>query len=175
MRIIDINGAERECARVAPDKNFPGFMKVEYHSKTRRGYTHSEWYPVAEFVKNNPKLANLTKGAGKLPKEDLGVATKATKDSLTDKTKTWLKNVFAGYPIWISRGKGEGQTRTIATNTTNRLVINKPWEIIPDKTSQYVISHNIHNPQRMGNLLPGMGKGLPVKKMKKKRKEKSLS
>lgn len=154
MQIIDINGIARECSKVGPDNKFPGFMRVEYKSKVRKGYTHSEWYPLKEFVKNNPKLASLAKGAPEPAKEDLGVVSKATTNSLSDKTKKWKKNSFAGYPVWISRGKGEGQTRTILANDAHRLTINKPWKEVPDKTSQYVISQNIHNPQVLGNTLP---------------------
>lgn len=176
MKIVDINGIERECNSVAPDKEFPGFMKVEYKSKVRKGYTHSEWYPIADFVKNNPKLASLTKGTPKPPKEDLGVVSNATSISLVDKTKGWKENVFAGYPLWISRGKGEGQIRTILSNDAHRLTINKPWEVIPDKTSQYVISFNIHDPQVLGNILPDMDVVLPLKKkaVTKKTKKRKL-
>ncbi len=158
MKIIDVNGNERECVSATPDKGFPGYMKIEFKSKIRKDYHHSEWYPVNEFVKNNPKLAHLAKGAPKPPKEDLGVVTSASKTSLTDKKKKWKTNNFAGYPLWISRGKGEAQTRKIISNTKNTLTINQPWKVIPDKTSQYVISFNVHNPQVMGATLPGYKK-----------------
>lgn len=178
MKIIDINGIKRECVSVVPDKAFPGFMKVEYKSKIRKDYTHSEWYPIADFVKNNPRLAHLAKGAPKPPKEDLGIVSKATTNSLYDKTKKWRKNIFAGYPLWISRGKGEGQTRTILSNDARRLTIDKNWDVIPDRSSQYVISFNIHDPQVLGNILPGMDIVLPVKKkvvVKKAKKKKLIS
>lgn len=165
MKIVDINGIERECESITPDKSFPGFMKIEFKSKRRKGYTHFEWYPVADFAKNNPKLASLAKKAPKPAKEDLGVVSKATKTSLTDKTKGWKENIFSGYPLWISRGKGEGQTRKILANDAHCLTIDKPWKVIPDKTSQYVISYNIHDPQVLGNVLPGMD---VVPAMKKK-------
>jgi len=166
MKIVDINGSARECFNIAPDKNFPGFMKAEFKSKWRRGYTHAEWYSIADFIKNNPQLVNLAKKAAKTAKEDLGVVNKATRDSLTDKNKKWPKDIFAGYPLWISRGKGEGQTRTILANDIHHLTIDKPWEIIPDKTSQYVISFNVHNPHALGNTLPGT---VVARKTKKKK------
>lgn len=151
-------------------------MKIEFKSKTRKNYTYSEWYPVTDFVKNNPKLAHLAKKAPKPVKEDLGVVSSATKNSLTDKTKGWEQNIFASYPLWISRGKGEGQVRTILANDAHRLTIDKPWQVVPDKTSQYVISFNIHDPQVLGNILPGMDVVLPLKKRAatKKAKKKKL-
>ena len=43
MKIIDVNGNERECVSATPDKGFPGYMKLEFKSKIRKGYQHSEW------------------------------------------------------------------------------------------------------------------------------------
>ncbi|PJE69378.1 hypothetical protein COU96_00070, partial [Candidatus Shapirobacteria bacterium CG10_big_fil_rev_8_21_14_0_10_38_14] len=87
MKIIDINGEERDCVKVYPDPKFAGYMKVEFASKNRVGYTHSEWYPIADFIKNNPKLKNLTTKAIKVVNDDLGVVTGAKPISLTDKSK----------------------------------------------------------------------------------------
>lgn len=163
MKIIDINGQERDCVSVVPDKDYPGFMKVLYKSKLRKGYSHSEWYAISDFIKNNPKLRSLTEKAPKQIQEDLGVVTIAKEKLLTDKSKKWESNAFAGTTIWISRGKGEGQTRTVVSNNINTVTIDNPWKEIPDKTSQYVISPNIHDPQVRGNTLP------PIIKEKVKR------
>ena len=154
MKIVDINDKTRECVGIAPDKDYPGFMKVQYKSKIRKGYSHSEWYAISDFIKNNPKLKNLAKNAPKEAKEDLGVVTGAKGNILSDKSKKWERNIFAGTTIWISRGKGEGQTRTVLTNDANTVVVDHPWKEIPDKTSQYVISDNVHDPQVRGNTLP---------------------
>jgi hypothetical protein len=56
--------------------------------------------------------------------------------------------------IWISRGKGEGQTNTILKNTPQTLTIAKKWTTIPDSTSQYVISKTLGNIKASGNKLP---------------------
>jgi hypothetical protein len=157
MKIIDINGKERECKKVSPDPKFAGFMKVEYVSKTRKGYTHSEWYPIKDFIKNNPTLENLTTEAPGLVEDALGRVSKADKKKLSDKTQNWKENCYRGFPVWISRGKGEGQTRTVISNTHNTIIIDKQWKVVPDKSSQYVISHNVHDPQIIGNTL-GMDK-----------------
>ena len=169
MKIIDINGEERECVSVSPDPKFAGYMKVEFVSKNRVGYTHSEWYPVSDFIKNNPKLKNLTTKAIKVVNDDLGVVTGAKPISLTDKSKRWKENIYAGFPVWISRGRGEGQTRTIIANTKNTLTIAKPWKEIPNSTSQYVLSHNVHDPQVRGNTLP-TAEPKPLTKRGSKRK-----
>ena len=171
MKIVDINGEERECVSVSPDPKFAGYMKVEFASKNRVGYTHSEWYPVSDFIKNNPTLKNLTTKAKKVINDDLGVVTSAKKDSLTDKSKKWNDNDYVGFPLWISRGKGEGQTRTVLNNTKNTLFINKPWKEVPNGTSQYVLSYNVHDPQVRGNTLPCRQAGLPAAEPKLLTKE----
>jgi len=171
MKIIDINGESRECVEITPDQSFPGYIKVKYISKYRPGHKYSEWYKREDFIKNNPHLTRLVKGTLKPWKEDLGVVSLASNQTLTDKTKKWKANVFAGYPLWISRGQGEGQIRKIIINSNNTLIIDKPWKVTPNKTSQYVISHNVHDPQVMGNTLPLEYK-LPKKKKKIKIKKK---
>lgn len=168
MKIIDLNGEERECVEVSPDKDYPGFVKVKYVSRYRQNHRYYEWYPKQDFVKNNPKLAHLAKDVTPW-QEDLGIVTKAKKDTLYDKTKNWRKNIFAGYPVWIARGKGEGQLRTILKNTHNTIYLDKQWETIPDKTSQYVISHNVHDPQVLGNTLPQFD--LPQEKSQSSKKK----
>jgi hypothetical protein len=173
MKFIDINGTERECTSISVDKNYPGFMKVEFVSKFRKGYAHSEWYPVPDFIKNNPTLKDLTKSAEVAQKDELGVVSSAKPRQLSDKIKNWTINIYAGYPIWIARGKGEGQTRYVLSNTKNSVIIDKDWETIPDYTSQYIISFNVNDPQVMGNSLSVVPNGTQetVKEPKPKTKK----
>ena len=154
MKIIDVNGEERDCVEIFSDKDFPGQIKVKYVSRYRPNHEYFEWYKKEDFVKNNPALTHLIKNSPREWKEDLGVVSSASITTMCDKSKNWRKNEFVGYPLWISRGLGEGQTRKIRENSGSTLTVDKPWIIIPDKTSQYLISHNVHNPQVMGNTLP---------------------
>ena len=150
MQIIDINGTERNCLSVALDPSYPGYMKIEFRN-------HHEWLTIKEFVDLNPKLASLTTGAPKLPEEDLGVVTSSTEDTIKDSKKNWEVNVYTGFTLWISRGKGETQTRVVTKNSNNTLYIDKPWEIKPNKTSQYVLTQNIiHDSVIHGNSLPAI-------------------
>ena len=172
MQIIDINGITRECKLVVPDKNFPGYMKLEYVSKNRKGFSHLEWYPIIEFIKNNPKFSKIAEGARLNPKEDLGAVTKAGNGTLEDLTKDWPKNIYAGTHLWISRGKGEGQQREIIKNDKNKLYIDRPWKEIPDKSSQYVVSFNVRKDIKpAGNTLPGIETRQALEKLIKKAKK----
>ena len=87
-------------------------------------------------------------------KDVTGVASRSTDTTLTDGKQKWEKNIYAGFPLWISRGKGEGQVRTILSNTKNTIVIDKRWEVKPNRFSQYVISRNIKEDVKpAGNIL----------------------
>lgn len=154
MKIIDINGLERDCLEVSADPDYPGYAKITFASKRRPGEIRTEWYPADDFFKLNPDLKALKKSFVTPPKDTLGVVTSSKADSLKDTTQKWQPNCYAGYTVWISRGKGEGQTRSIVKNTKNTLYIDKPWDTPPDKTSQYVVSRNIHNPVPLNNTLP---------------------
>lgn len=155
MIIIDINGRKRECINVDLDDKFPGYVKVVFKSKIRKGYKHAEWFPLNEFLEKNPELKKQLGKSKVSPPEDLGVVTKAGKKSLQDIAKNWKPNIYAGYPLWISRGKGEGQQRTVIKNNKNTLYIDKEWSVKPDKTSQYVLSRNVQeNIKALGNELP---------------------
>lgn len=146
IEVIDVNGRTRYAKSITPDESYPGFMKITYRS-------HHEWYSIPEFLENNPDLKSYTKDAPELPQDTVGVVTSSGKDYLRDSTQNWKSNTFAGYYVWISRGKGEGQKRTILKNTHNKLTVDKAWETPPNKTSQYVISYNIHEVRPMGNTL----------------------
>ena len=151
MLITDINGTKRECAAAYPDKDYPGYIKVEYQTKFRN---YTEWYPIEEFKSRNPDLLYLVEGVREEAKDVTGVASRSTDTTLTDGKQKWEKNIYAGFPLWISRGKGEGQVRTILSNTKNTIVIDKRWEVKPNRFSQYVISRNIKEDVKpAGNIL----------------------
>ena len=161
MKIIDINGYERDCVRAYPDKEWPGYMRVEFKTEVR---SHHIWYPIADFIKNNPQLEELTKGAPPVIKEVVGVVSGSTDTELTDKKQKWEKDSYKDFPVWISRGKGEGQVHTVIANTSNTIIVDKEWDIKPDKTSQYVLSFDVHDPQPQGNTIPETKKIFRTKK-----------
>jgi hypothetical protein len=147
MKIVDINGTEREAKSVAPDPKFPGYMKVEF----RR---HHEWYTIKEFLQFNPKLDHLTQGAAEPPQDVVGYVTKAGPDFIIDEKAALKPRAHLGMEIWISRGKGESQQRNVVKNTKTRITVDKPWDPVPDQSSQFVISQSIMDVPAMGNTLP---------------------
>ncbi|OGK29873.1 hypothetical protein A3I56_01730 [Candidatus Roizmanbacteria bacterium RIFCSPLOWO2_02_FULL_43_10] len=154
LLVTDINGSTRECLHITHDMNYPGYVRVEFASHRDAPKTYVEWYPLDDFIARNPQHAHIVNKGKQPAKDDLGIVSKATLTSLSDKTKNWKSDMFKDFPLWISRGTGEGQVRKITGNTQNTVTIDVPFDIKPDKTSQYVISHNVHDAQVMHNALP---------------------
>ena len=150
MVITDINGKQRECVKAYQDEAYPGFIKVEFKNERR---SYNEWYPVAEFLAKNPDFNDPKKEIKHEALEITGVVSSATSITLTDKTQNWAENTYAGFPVWVARGKGEGQVRSVLSNTKDTLVIDKPWDTKLNKFSEYVLSRNIHQQMHAtGNL-----------------------
>ena len=145
MKIVDINGTKREVKKAYPDPDYPGFMRIEFKR-------HHEWYSIQEFLQFNPDLEDLTASAPKVPEDIVGIVSSAGKDYLRDIDQNLKENAYLGFFVWISRGKGEGQKRTVTKNTHNKITVDKPWDDKPNKTSQYVLSHNVQEVHAMGNI-----------------------
>jgi hypothetical protein len=155
MEIVDINGKIRQCHNVFLDKNWPGYVTVEFESKNDPGTMRKEWYPLADFATNNPGLKEkFKKGSTKRAEETSGIVSKSGSNWLSDQQAKWGKNIYAGYHLWISRGPGDGQTRIILKNTDTKLFIDKPWDKKPNHDSQYAIVRQIGSVKPTGNVLP---------------------
>ena len=70
---------------------------------------------------------------------DDGTASSGTSTTLTDSSKSWATDAFAGGTIWIWRGTGAGQYRDISSNTATEITVSTSWATTPDSTSQYAI------------------------------------
>lgn len=74
---------------------------------------------------------------------DSGTATAGTATTLTDSTKVWKVNQFAGYSVTIVGGTGKGEVALITSNTATTLTV-PSWSIAtPDTTSLYVITPGV--------------------------------
>jgi len=69
----------------------------------------------------------------------VGTASAATADTLTDSTQAFRANAYRNVFIKITAGTGEGQERTILSNTATAVTITVPWDVLPDTTSRYEI------------------------------------
>jgi hypothetical protein len=147
MKIIDINGTERDAKKVFLDPEFPGYVRIEFKR-------HREWMTIKEFLQKNPNLKDVVKDAKEAAPDITGTVSSATNSTLKDTSQSFDPNAYMGYHVWIARGHGEGQVREILKNSQNTLTLNVPWETKPNNTSQYVIANKIDKDMHaMGNTL----------------------
>lgn len=68
-----------------------------------------------------------------------GTASDGAATTLTDSSASWTVNGYANYCVTIYDGTGEGQIRTIESNTATVLTVRDDWTTNPDATSKYII------------------------------------
>jgi hypothetical protein len=71
-----------------------------------------------------------------------GTATAGAATTLTNSVKTWTTNQWANSQIRITGGTGQGQIRTVASNTGTVITVSAAWTTNPDATSTYSIEGN---------------------------------
>src|SRR3990167_2017022 len=70
---------------------------------------------------------------------DRGIATAGGASTLTDSTKSWTTNVWAGARVRITKGTGKGQHRAISSNTSTVLTVSAAWDQNPSTDSEFII------------------------------------
>ena len=83
-------------------------------------------------------------------------------NSLGDSTAGWSEHVWAGATVVIVSGTGAGQTRAIADNSGQALLVNTPWVTAPDATSVYEIRDALGNVLATGIVTPAGGAMRPL-------------
>lgn len=70
------------------------------------------------------------------------IATAATSTTIENSTLSMTPNLYQGEVTRITKGKGEGQERTISSNSTTTLTVASPWLVVPDSTSMFAVAEN---------------------------------
>ena len=81
----------------------------------------------------------------------LGMVSSATASTLSDATADWSAQAtlypyhgsgpeFNNLIVAINGGTGMGQWRNVVSNDAHTLTLDRPWDIVPDLTSSYVIT-----------------------------------
>lgn len=141
------------------------------HYSSKRWWLEEYPFPIAASTSlREPEFPALGGAAGRIysfkdssldcvtAKEDettRGTVTSATFDSLTDALATFPSSL-AGKPLSIVSGRGAGQQRIIASQSSTTLRVDWPWLIVPDSTSVYQLGGVPWNYrsgwQRWGNM-----------------------
>ncbi len=69
-------------------------------------------------------------------------ATTYSADSIGNSTLSMLEDQYRGMVVRITRGRGAGQERTIASNTASVLTVAPKWDVAPDATSEFAIAES---------------------------------
>ena len=70
----------------------------------------------------------------------IGFTTGASATTLVDTRQDWKPDFYKGATVMILSGRGFGQYRRILGNTKDTLTLQKPWNVQPDSTSEYLAS-----------------------------------
>jgi hypothetical protein len=60
--------------------------------------------------------------------------------TLRDTSKSWTTDAWQNGSVCITAGTGIGQCRGVSSNTATILTVTPDWDVIPDTTSQYLLS-----------------------------------
>ena len=73
-------------------------------------------------------------------------------------TLKWSPNLWKDRSVIICNGRGLGQVRMATGNTESVLTIDKPWDIVPDSTSVFSVTHHTNNVLIENNTISNTGK-----------------
>lgn len=68
-----------------------------------------------------------------------GFVASATADTVTCQGAAWKEGEHRGRIVMVTSGRGLGQYRFVADNTTDRLTLADPWDVVPDQTSYVAV------------------------------------
>lgn len=71
---------------------------------------------------------------------DSGTATAGAATTLTDSSKAWVTNRWAGGTVTLTGGTGSGQTRTISSNTATAITVSPAWTTNPAAGTTYTVT-----------------------------------
>jgi hypothetical protein len=89
----------------------------------------------ADSVYNGVVIPNLNGGLSVT-----GTASSGANTTLTDSSKSWTINAYAGWVIKLTGGTGAGQFRQVVSNTSTAITIAGNWTTNPSSDSTYFIS-----------------------------------
>ena len=79
-----------------------------------------------------------------------------TSTTLNNTGKAWTTNQWSNMQIRITGGTGNGQIRTIASNTATAITVSLSWATTPDATSTYAIEGNDDHVYYVGSATTSM-------------------
>lgn len=97
---------------------------------------------------SNSEETFLVHGGGQ---KDIGHPTAVTPTTLTDRARQWKSGQRQNHVVLITAGRGLGQFRYVVDNTVDTLQLDRPWRVVPDATSEYVVGQFFAESHWYGN------------------------
>ena len=82
---------------------------------------------------------------GRLQVADVGLATGSTSVTIQLAGAGWSTDIWEDGTIYIIKGTGAGQSRTVFANTSTSITVTTAWTTDPDTTSVFVVHNNAGN------------------------------
>jgi hypothetical protein len=98
-----------------------------------KSWVNDQWNGGHVFLIHDGALTEFEEIDDTVSASDTGTSTGASDTTLADSSKSWATNDWAGGEIEITGGPGNGQKRTIASNTPNTITVSPAWATNPFK------------------------------------------
>ncbi len=77
---------------------------------------------------------------GGVRSKTISFATGSSANTLADTRQNWKPDFYHDATVLILSGRGFGQYRRVISNTEDTLTLEKPWNVEPDSTTEYLVS-----------------------------------
>jgi len=77
---------------------------------------------------------------GGVRSKTISFATNSSANTLVDAKQNWKPDFYYDATVLILSGRGFGQYRRVIGNTKDTLTLEKPWNVEPDSTTEYLVS-----------------------------------
>jgi len=123
-------------------KGETGGFNIDYASEIMVLKNHME--VIGKSIRNQNQGETILSQGGNPGNQDAGPVSSATATTIVDASNKWhttirTSSLGCSDAVAIIAGRGAGQWRFIEGNTSNTIKVDRPWDIIPDKDSYYVI------------------------------------
>ena len=88
----------------------------------------------------------------------MGSPTSVGPDRMTDSRQAWKPGQYKDAYVLISAGRGFGQYRRVLDNTKDTLMLEQPWRVQPDETSEYAVGDFFVESAFFDNFNNGLGR-----------------
>lgn len=102
---------------------------------------------------NQPELFLLHGSRSRIVSSPTG----AGEASLSDSRQKWQNGKMRDQVVLITAGRGFGQYRLVVDNTADNLILDRPWRVIPDKSSEYSLGYVFSDSAFYANLSDSPG------------------